>query len=79
MKTHDDSGRRPHLVTTTPDPKDEAARQISDGVLKLQALWAEFDAEAFSSTPDHHKMATVLVEINTLQERLRAHGVRVRA
>ncbi len=55
-----------------------ADKQIADGVRKLQALWAQFDTQMFSDNPDHQLMATLLLEINTVRNRLEAHGVKVR-
>ena len=41
------------------------------------ALWSEFDDQMFSGHPDYEEMGRLVLEINTLRERLAAHGVRV--
>lgn len=83
MTTASDTRRGLRLVTATDSP-DQPVNQLSDlqvaeGVLQFQALWAEFDAQMFSPSPDHEHMLTLILEINTLRQRLEAHGVRVRA
>jgi hypothetical protein len=65
-------------VTASPEPIQQLDKQTAAGVLKFHSLWAEFDAEMFSPTPDEQKMLALIVEINTLRNRLAAHGVEVR-
>jgi hypothetical protein len=52
---------------------------IAEGVLKLQALQDEFDAEILSGHGNLERVGELLTELNLVRERLRAHGVRVRA
>ena len=91
MNTHADTRRRGlHLVTAAstpepqdsqpedPQPDDKMAQRIAEGVLKLQTLEDEFDAEALSAHPDLEHVGQLLMEMNVVRQRLRAHGVRVR-
>ena len=60
-------------------PDDKEARMIAEGVLKPQALQDEFDAEILSGHGNLDHVGELLTELNLVRERLRAHGVRVRA
>ena len=64
---------------SNPEPDDKEARMIADGVLKLQALQDEFDTEIMSGHGNLERVGELLTQLNLVRERLRAHGVRVRA
>lgn len=73
-----DKGLGPRLVTSAPESaEDKFSRQIAEGVQKFHALWAEFDAEMFRPHPDYTELGRLILEINTLRNRLLAHGVQI--
>lgn len=77
MKTQSNTGRGPRLVTSAPAVDDKLAHLIAEGMLKFQTLQDQFDAEAFSETPDMELIEELLLGMGTLRERLAAHGVKV--
>ena len=77
MNRHSDTRRRLHLVADEPAGQDKLSEQLAAGVLKFHALWSDFDDQMFSGHPDYDEMGRLILEINTLRQRLAAHGVRV--
>jgi hypothetical protein len=78
MNRPSDTSHHLHLVADEPAAgQDKISEQLAAGVLKFHTLWSQFDEQMFSGHPDYDEMGRLILEINTLRQRLAAHGVQV--